>query len=180
MRALAALIAVALLATGFAACGESKDTSTRAGAPHKDRDNDHDNNDDDQGTLGYGHVPGAPESQAIAALVKSYFADAAAESGAKACALLTPFLAESVVEVDGHSPGLRGSTCAAVMTKLFARHHRDLQAKQAALKVMRIGVQGSKSLVALDFPEIPEVREMVLRRYNGSWTVLQLLDGIIE
>jgi hypothetical protein len=190
MRLLAALIAAAIAGGGLAACGTGTDSPARVpsegassstGSIHRnDRDNDSDHNDDDEGTLGYGHLAGAADRQAIDALVRRYFTDAAAESGARACALLTPFVAERVVEVNGHTATLRGKTCAIVMTKLFRQHHRDLVGKSANLQVMRIGVQSDKSLVALDFPEIPEVRQIAMRRYNGRWTVLQLLDGIIE
>jgi hypothetical protein len=194
MKLSVAFIVAAMLSPGLVACGgASSDTPAQttskdgSSAPSgsipshgKDRDNDNDNNDDDEGTLGYGHLADSADGQAIMSLVKRYFADAATESGAKACALLTPFVAETVVEVDGHTSALKGGTCAAVMTKLFKQHHQDLLGKRTSLKIMRIGVEGDKSLVALDFPEIPEVRQIVMRRYNNRWTVLQMLDGIIE
>jgi hypothetical protein len=152
-----------------------------ASATHRqDRDNDNDNNDDDQGTLAFGHLPDAREGREITKLVRGYFAAAATEDGRRACALLTPIIAESVVERDGHSAALRGNTCSVVMSKLFKVHHRELTPKQATFRIMRVGIVGYRSLVALDFPSIPEVREITARRVGSRWTVLSLLDEIIE
>jgi hypothetical protein len=198
MKLLLALLSSSLLAVGVAACGNSDSaTSTLSPSDHgtkssasattgriltihkKDRDNDEDNNDDDGHVLNFGHVD-ASDSQIITTLVSRYFAAAAAEDGKEACSLLTPFVAETVVEQDGHTAGLRGSSCAVVMSKLFTHHHRELAGNSANLKVMRVGVEGDRARVALEFPEIPVVRQITARREGNRWTILNLLDGIIE
>jgi hypothetical protein len=189
MLKLATLLVIALLGVSVCACGSS---SPKAGATtaqvgtdststHKnDRDNDGDHNDDDQNVLGFGHVADVSDTQVITTIVTHYYAAAATENGKAACALMAPFIAESVAEQDGHSPALHGSTCAVVMAKLFKLHHRELAGKNASLKVMRIGVEGDKSLVALEFPEIPEVRQVTLRQVGSNWGLITLLDGILE
>jgi hypothetical protein len=194
MRRVPLLLASMSLAMGLAACGASDgstaahDTSRRTSATGegtstlhvRDRDGDVDHNDDDYRILGFGHAADVSESQTITTLIDRYFADAVARDGAKACSLLTPFIEESVVEGDGQTPELRGNSCAAVLSKLFTHHHQELVGKRAGLKVMRIGIGGNISLVALEFSEIPVVREITLQRVGDRWTVRELLDGLME
>ncbi len=186
-----------LLGFAVGACtSSSKGTSTRGGStaaaatpstvttatstpPKKDRDDDLDNNDDDEYVLLFGHPAEAADNRAIATTIHRYFAAAAAEDGAKACSMLTPFVAEAVVEQDRHT-ALEGKTCASVMSKLFKLDHRELLDKSAHLKVMRIGIEGDRSRVALEFPEIPVIRQITMRRQGGRWTVLDQLDHLIE
>jgi hypothetical protein len=188
--ALSALVAV-LLALIAAGCGEAgrqpgdgsvAASHARSARSHqqRDRDNDGDNNTDDQHVLGFGRPADTGESQAIGALIANYYAAAAAMDGAKACRLLAPFVAEAVVERHGHVQALRGKTCAAVISRLFKLNHGDLTTKRATLKVMRIGVEGNRSLIAVEFPTIPEMRQLSARRSNGRWGMLSLLDGIVE
>lgn len=145
-----------------------------------DRDNDNDHNDDDQRVLQFGRTATAAERSSITAPLGRYYAAAAAANGRGACSLLIPFVAESIPEQYGTIASLRGHDCGTVMRKLFRKHHAQLAAKQPVLKVVRIGVEGDHALVVIDFPEIPEVRQMTMRRSHGRWYVLTLLDGIIE
>ncbi|MGC2374853.1 MAG: hypothetical protein WA484_13355 [Solirubrobacteraceae bacterium] len=197
-RRLLGTLGVAALGLGLAACGGSNggttshnaSSSSSTGASkivesnfsthHNDRDNDGDHNDDDAGILLYGHAAGPADRRISVALVKRYYAAATGEDGAAACPLLVPFIAESVVETDGHSPGLRGKTCAAVMSKLFKLHHRLLAEKNATLKVIGVRVEGNKALVILEFPFIPEAREITERRVGSTWKLLELLDIMLE
>jgi len=191
IRTLFGIGASVLLCLCGYACGSSSGVTVKS-ASHQltsggssstyknDRDNDGDHNDDDFHVLDFGHVPGPAEREAITALVTNYYAAAAAGEGAKGCSLLVPFIAESVAESIGHSPKLRGKTCPVVMSKLFKYNHSELANKSASLKVMRVGVEGDKSLVALEFPTIPEVRQITVRRTGGTWRVLSVLDVILE
>lgn len=197
MKRLLALIATVLLGGGTAACGNSGEgkaardpssAATLAGSTasvdtasrKKDRDNDEDNNDDDQHVLGFGRPADPADYRAISSLVRAYYAAAAKANGRKACALLTPFVAESVVEADGQSPALHGHSCAEVISKMFKLRRRELASKSATLRFMRVGVEGDRSLVALEFPRIPEARQITARRVGRRWTILDLLDGIFE
>jgi hypothetical protein len=184
MKPLLGLLAVVLLALGVTACGSSMShgsTATTASTTKRDRDNDNDNNDDDAHVLYYGRAPSAPERQAIVSLVTSYYAASAAEDGAKGCTLLMPFVAESVAENYGHNPGLRGKTCAVVLSKLFAQNHSLLSGKNATLKFYTVRVDGTRALTVLSFSTLPEVRQLTERRdAAGAWKVLNLFDGILE
>jgi hypothetical protein len=189
MKPLLGTLAVVALCLGVVACGDSGErhatgasaTVAPSAATHEnDRDNDGDHNDDDGRVLNYGHPASAADRRSSVTLVTRYFAAAAAADGAKACALLVPLTAESVVEEDGHSAALSGRSCAAVMSKLFRLHHRMLVEKRAALEVISVRIEGNKGLAVLDFPEIHEVRQLGVRRVDGAWKVVDLLDGIIE
>jgi hypothetical protein len=188
MKALLALLAIALIGLCADACGGSSKTSSNppnrgyslSGYPISDRDNDGDHNDDDGHVLDFGHLASPSDRQASVALVKSYFAAAAAEDGAKACSLLVPAIAESVVEDYGHTEGLTGTTCAMVLSKLFKQHHRLLAVKSSNLEIMRVGIEGTRALVAMNFSKIPEARQITERRVGSTWRIVDLLDGIFE
>jgi hypothetical protein len=188
MRPLLGLLLLLALCLGIVACGDSGGRPAKASAAttstssshERDRDNDGDHNDDDARVLDFGHAADAIERSSLIGLVKHYFTAAAAEDGKHACELLVPLLVELVVEEDGRSPMLRGRTCAVVVSKLFALHHRMLLEKNAALQVLEVRVKGDRGLVVLNFPEIPEARQFGGRRIGGSWKLDELLDGIIE
>ena len=184
MRPLLVLLAILLLGLGPAACGGSStshSTATVTAAVKKDRDDDNDNNDDDDKVIYYGHAPTPAERQPLVTLVTAYYAAQASENGATACRLLMPFVAESVVESVGHSPGLQGKTCAAVMSKLFKLHHTLLSGENASLKFYTVRVKGGKALTLLSFANLPEVRQLSEHRdSSGTWRVMDLLDGILE
>lgn len=191
MRSRLGILAIVVLGVGLAGCGGSSSqgtashstrvTTVRDFSTYKnDRDNDGDHNDDDAGVLDYGHAADATDHRISVALVTHYFAAAAADDGARACSLLIPFVAESVVENEGHTPGLHGKTCAVVMSKLFKQRHAVLAMKSATLKVIGVRVEGNKALAILDFPTIPEVRQITERRDGSTWKLEDLLDGILE
>jgi hypothetical protein len=160
---------------------DSASTTAGASSTHgSDRDNDQDHNNDDENVLGYGHAANAADRRASVALVTRYFAAAAGGNGATACSLLMPFIAGSVVENYSHLRGLRGNTCAVVLSNLFRQRHWQFAAKSASLKVIAVRVEGDKALAVLDLPEIPEVRQMAERRLGSRWRLLVLFDGSLE
>lgn len=182
------------LCVGLLACGGSSKSTTSTGKSrspsgsssvtayfpghHNDRDNDGDSNDDDGHDLNFGHAANAADLRESTRLVRRYYAAAATEDGATACALLAPFIAESVVETDGEA--LHSKTCSGTMSALFKDHHSLLVVKQRTLRIPEVRVEGDTALAILEFPTIPEVRQLHLRRIGGTWYVLELLDDILE
>ncbi len=160
--------------------GKSSDTRASHSPPAHDRDDDSDKNDDDSHVLDYGREAVGAEKQAIMAVVTGYYAAEAAPDGSKACALLVPFVAESVVEDYGHTAELRGNSCAKVMSKLFEQQHQLLSGENATLKLYAMRVLGDKALIVLSFAVLPEVRNVTERRIAGKWRMLDLEDGILE
>jgi hypothetical protein len=193
-RPMAMLAATAVLCSGCAHSGADSAPATHAGvravAPRafpglasrsRDRDDDLDHNSDDGGVLGFGHAADAADRRSVTRLVTRYFAAAANADGASGCRMLTPLVAETVAERDGGSPQLSGSTCAVVLSKLFARYHSALVEKQRTLMVTGVRVQGARALAILEFPTMPEkIRQIDGRRVRGSWKLFELLDSIIE
>jgi hypothetical protein len=183
-KLLLALLASGLLTAGAVGCAGSSPTSLSTvasqSAPKHDRDDDSDHNDDDARALDYGHAAVGAERQAITNLLIDYYAAAAAADGARACALLMPFVAESVAENYGNSPGLQGKTCAVVISKLFKQKHQVLSGESATLKVYSMRVGEERALTLLSFSTLPEVRAITARRDGNRWKVLDVLDGILE
>jgi hypothetical protein len=188
---LLALLAICALGLGLAACGgsdggnpsDAAHTTATSPAPnfsthHNDRDNDGDHNNDDEKVLDFGQPADANDRQALVALVTRYFAIAAAENGASGCRMLVSFIADGLGE--GQPRQAQGSSCVAVLTQIFKQHHPLLVEKQATLRIIRVGVLGNRTLVVLDFPTIPEVRQISARRTDHGWKLLEPLDGILE
>jgi len=199
MRSLLTLPSIALLGLGVGACGDSgkgvgsaSESPSRAAAatvaatrvqPRLPTDSDEDNDNpggsrydaDDSPVLRFGHAANHAEGRAIASLIRRYYAAGAVGDGASACSLLYSLLAESVVEEYAQSPGLRGKTCAEVLSKLFKRRHRELTGDVAALEPTVVRVGGDHGLALVRFGAARE-RRVLLRRERGAWKMDVLLD----
>lgn len=146
-----------------------------ANAARADRDNDSDNNNDD---YGYGHAASTTDRQAIASVVKTYYTAAAAGDGAKGCSLMYSLFAEEIPEVYGEPPGppwLRGTTCPAVMSKVFKRRRRQMIIDHTTLRVTAVRVKRLRALVMLSFDNMPQ-RDILVHREHHAWKVDNLLD----
>lgn len=138
------------------------------------------NTEDDNPIVDYGHAASAADARAITALVKRYYRAAAANDGASACRMLVAIVAEDVPEEYGQSPSpayLRGKTCAAVMSKLFKLHHRQISAESPTRAVTQVRVGEGKGWVVLQSASTPEPRKIAVRREGGLWKIKDLLDS---
>ncbi|HEY5192440.1 MAG TPA: hypothetical protein VIJ39_01050 [Solirubrobacteraceae bacterium] len=140
----------------------------------KDSDSDPESYDDEP-ILDYGHAASAMDRRIITALVTRYYAAAAADDGAEACSIIYSVVAEAVPESYESAPGLHGSTCAGVMTKVFGQHHRQMVADSAVLKVMRVRVEGDKGLATVYLGKTPEPYVLV-HRDHGTWKMESLSE----
>jgi hypothetical protein len=177
-------LATVALCVGIAGCGGAggKPAAARSGPPARenDRDNDYDHNDDDSQTVHYGHAAGAADERSSVALVRRYFAAAAAADGARACALLVPLVAESIAEEAVGSTVLHGKTCPTVASELFTREHRQLEQKRSALEVYAVRVNGNRGVILIEFPTIGrELRQIAERRIHGAWRIAELYDTFV-
>jgi hypothetical protein len=173
LNPLPALVAIALLGLGLAACGGSGDdggsTSTKAstasvagGAA--------------AGAVGrFGHAADPLEERAIAALVERYYAAAASDDGASACVLLYFILAESTPEMYGRAPGPRylqgAATCQAVLSRVFEHFHAQLAVPP---RVTAVRVDGDRADALLEWTALP-VGFMELRREGEAWRIDRVL-----
>jgi hypothetical protein len=161
--------------------------ATRAGSVGSYFKNDGDHDTDDDRSYGkeapddaravlaeYGSEAGQADERAIAALVKSYYAAAAAGDGAKACSLLTRSLAATLAESSGRSAG---KGCAAPLSRLFEQQHTHLLADDVATMVVTaVHIKGNAGLAVLGFRRAPE-GSTIVEREGGAWRINALLDN---
>jgi hypothetical protein len=143
------------------------DSPTRASYAFPDRD--------DRAIFAYGHEASARARRAIADVVKRYYAAGSRGDGRTACSLLLPGFANMVAEAyggRGGSPYLRGaSTCAAVLSKLFAHYREQLD---ETVTLVRVRVKGSSAQVVLSSRSMP-ASSISLVLHAGSWRIERLI-----
>ena len=198
MRSLLALCAIGLLSVGTSACGNAykgAGSASRVSSTPKapsastqketkaDRDKDNDGSPDgdtNNSLLDFGHAANAADSRTITALIKRYYAIAAAEDGAKACSMIYSSFAKSVPEDYGTSPPgppyARGTTCPAVLTRVFKHFHSRIMVKLSKLDVFRVGIKGRQGVAVLHFGAMPE-REITVAREGHTWKLDALVDS---
>jgi hypothetical protein len=194
MRAMLLSLVVVLSATICAGCGTGKDKGgssaisqhvISATLPQVESKSDADSDSDKYGSEPdnesevFGRPAGAVDSRAVRRLLKRYYAAAAAGDGAEGCRLLYVPIAESVAEDLGASTGpagLRGNSCAAVLSKLFKRSHGHWSADSATLRVAAVRVQGNRGVARLSFHGNRTARYVLAHRERGGWKLALLQD----
>jgi hypothetical protein len=129
----------------------------------------------------YGQEASPADKKAITALVKRYYAAAAADDGATACSLIYSPLSESVAEDYGQAPGpasLAGKTCQVVMSKLFRQVPGQPSSVLATTEVTGVRVKGRKGYALLRSKAIPE-GDISVERELGTWKVVTLIGGAL-
>lgn len=132
-----------------------------------DSDDDPASNDDEP-VIDFGRPASAADAQAIATLVKRYYAATSAADGAAICSLLYNVIAETIPEDYEDSPGFRGRTCAEVMGKVFAQRRRQTLRDRRKLRVTRVRVEGAKGIVMVYLGKRPEPYFLV-HRQGAEW-----------
>jgi hypothetical protein len=151
-----------------------------------DKDNDGDSkagtryDSDDAKTLSFGHAATASDAKTIAALIRRYYAAAAAEDGTKACSMLDSVYAETLPEDYGTSPPgpafAQGKTCAAVLTAVFKHFHGEVLKRFPKLEVSRIRIKRREGIAISSFGDLSE-REIHFEREGHSWKLVTLIDN---
>jgi hypothetical protein len=161
--------------------------TTSAGG-YSRHDGDKDNDDEPHGNSDIGNDAtallatysddlDATEKQRVIALVKRYYAAAAAGDGAKACSLLQSSLAVGLAEAHGQSTREGAKTCASALSALFEQQHKQLAADEVTtMGVTDVRRKGSLGLVILGFKRMPE-GEILIEREGGDWKINSLLDS---
>jgi hypothetical protein len=183
------VLGLSLLAT--TGCGGADKSSSvskvtlTAGLPTRDGDDDIDSlgqgryDADNDANPTFGPAASITERQAIVALIKRYYAAAAAGDGGKACSMLDPLIVEAVVEEHHRGkgpPSLRGNTCPQVASKVFKQRHRELTEDVAELQVGWVQLQARQAVTLVHFGAM---RELIVRvhRSHGGWQMNALLDN---
>jgi hypothetical protein len=148
-------------------------------------ESDKDEDEDDEGPplktrednlmpLAYGKEASQADEQAITALVKRYYAVAAAGDGAKGCSLLYSTLATDLGEGQGPS----AQTCATAMSRVFKQQHRQLAADEVAtMVVVDVRVKGNLAIATVGFRTQP-VGRINLKREHHTWKINALIDTV--
>jgi hypothetical protein len=160
------------MALGPSACGSSDKhaAAVRSEVPRgQDADGDIDTlgqggryDRDNDATFQWGPVASAADRRVVVALVKRYYAIAAAGDGAGACSLLDPLIVEMVAEDESH----RG--CAHNMDRLFARFHRQLVEDLGSFRVVVVQRRENTAAVLVDFAPT-RLWQVFVRRTHGHW-----------
>jgi hypothetical protein len=188
MRHTCASVVVLALAVSFGACGGANKgaslsttvSSTTTGSTPTTA-SVHGPSPEAKSIAQFGHVASPADRQAITALVKRYYAAAAADDGATACSLIYSPLSESVAEDYGQAPApasLAGTTCEMVMSKLFRQVPGQPSAVLATTEVTGVRVKGRKGYALLRSKTMPE-GDISVERELGTWKVGILIGSAL-
>jgi hypothetical protein len=138
-------------------------------------ENDSYHDKDDGPIAAYGHPASRADSRQVVALVKRYYAAAAAANGSQACSMMLARLRDSVVEDYGRPPGpayLRGGkTCAEIATRQFRHAAAELS---AGVEVTGVRVNGANGLALLRSAVMP-ASYVPLEREGRRWRIVSIL-----
>jgi hypothetical protein len=199
-RSFVPLLAVAVVSVALEACGSAQHTHVTAGSSSTEpsspatasssspsagywkHDGDLDDNEppsrheelDDYPLLNsYGPPATPPETRPIAALVKRYYAAAAAGDSTAVCSMLRSSFAEELGQGDAKG----AASCAAAIRPLLAQQHDQLTADQVSTMVL-IGarLKGDLGIAVLGFQHAPE-STILVEREAGAWKIGELLGN---
>jgi hypothetical protein len=135
--------------------------------------------EDDQPYLNLGKAASTRDRRVSAALVKRYYAAAFADDGARACAMMPPWLTKTALsKAVALSRGeyiprypRSATTCAAVLSLLFRHLHRQLP---RAIRVTDVRVSGFAGRVFFGAKTM-RASQIILHREGGHWRIVQLI-----
>jgi hypothetical protein len=132
---------------------------------------------DDVSISHFGHLASASEREAIASVLKRYYAAAAREDGESACRLMDPLFRRLVPTSYSHSGGAganyRGRTCATVMAQVFRENHAKLTSIPEVLEAL---VKGSYAYAVVGSDSLTP-HYLSMHRHHGTWTVEDALGA---
>lgn len=149
----------------------------------EDRDRDdkaHPANAENDDTTLFGNYGGRADpadTHAVSALVRRYYAAAAAGEAAQACSLLTASLAAEAAS-DRQAPSRHGA-CAAYMARLLKEQHQRLASDEVGtMGVTSVYAKGNLGLAVLGFRRMPAAT-IAVEREGRTWKVDAFLDSTL-
>jgi hypothetical protein len=163
MSILRALAIAPLLLTTVAACGNT----SHGGRPSSEAPPGY-HDGDDAAIIGFGHPADAADKQAIASLVRRYYAAAFAGDGRTACGLMDSQTERFVPAIDGsNGPVNRGHTCPTIMSKVFNENHNNLAGTSETTDVY---LKEDQAYALIGFPS-RETRYIHVLRQKATWAI---------
>jgi hypothetical protein len=126
----------------------------------------------------FGREGGETDRQAVAELVKRYYAAVAADDGAKACSMMSSGLSGSLVSGLGRSPKAHGKGCGAILSLLFKGRGRQAAAGLLAPEVTGVRLRGARGFALLRSKAIP-AGEISIVRERGVWKIAALIGSAL-
>jgi hypothetical protein len=125
----------------------------------------------------FGRPADAADTRAITALVKRYYAAAVRHDGGNACRLLYLPLLESLTADPGSdaSRDMRGTSCLAVLTKLF-RFDKWLGVEATHIRIVVVRVDINRASVRFKIQGRRSDRYLMVHRQRHRWKIDMLLD----
>jgi ketosteroid isomerase-like protein len=126
---------------------------------------------------GEGSEASRSDRLAIASLVRRYYVAAAAEDGARACAMLSPDIVAGLSEEPASSSApTRQNACAMSMSRVLKAQHQLLMEDDVpTMVVIDVRVDRDVATATLGFRRMP-VGSVRLRGEKGVWKMDSMLD----
>jgi hypothetical protein len=134
---------------------------------------------DDDSFAGFGKPAATSDFRQVRATVERYYATAASDDGARACAELIPRIA-AALPADyggGESSGRDAAkTCGEVLAKLLEKSRRDFS---SPVEVTDVRLDGNEGFALLGSRAAP-ASSIAVARENGIWGVAQVLPQRLD
>jgi hypothetical protein len=167
-----------VLAVALASCGGSSSTSgagqqrkPSTAAPADDsRPRAPRSTAKQSGIETFGRAAGTQDRAAISAALRAYSLALAADDGAAACSKLSTGVRGQALAVPMGGRRRKSTSCARVLTTLFAREPAQARAAQRAITVTAIRVEGDRGFALFRQPGMPPGFFPMVRE-RGEWKV---------
>jgi hypothetical protein len=169
------LLVTTLLVIGMTGCGNTNDKQS-SGYLKVDGDKEADDgtgvskgtNDDPPFLAAYGDEANQATKRAVTAVVKAYYAAAAADQGAKACSLLDTSLASGLAEQQASGSG---QNCTSALSLMFQQQQRQfVRDEVATMAVTKVRISGHQGLAVMGFKAMPE-SDILLALEGNRWKI---------
>jgi ketosteroid isomerase-like protein len=125
----------------------------------------------------FGHRASHAEREAISALVRRYYAAAAAGDSTTVCALLSPAFATQLGNGSSNSGRNGTTTCSKAVAPLLTQQHEQLTALEASTMIVTdVRLKGSTGLAVLGFRRMPQ-STILVEREGIMWRLGQLFGN---
>lgn len=125
----------------------------------------------------YGKKVDRTDQRTVTALVKRYYAAAAAADGTATCSMLDSSLIAGLAQGQSQTAPGASASCAVIATSLLKQRHTRLAADDAgSMIVIQVRARGNLGLAVVGFKTTP-ISEILLKHEQGTWKIGALFDS---